>query len=220
MKKIVFSNLLLLVLLLALVLVIWIDPFSERDPAPVLLTDVDTGTIKTISLRQSSELHFSMEKRTTIKGDFWWLTAPIQIPADKEKVKQILDLLHTNSLRRYQIKSANLVKLGLDPPSWEIALDQVLVKFGKTEPIEQRRYVLVGATVHLINDRFSQYNFGSPLMLANLDILPVDKSVTEIHLPDKVIKKVDGQWQSSPSSEAISQNSLNEFIDDELSSII
>lgn len=51
-------------------------------------------------------------------------------------------------------------------------------------------------------------------MLANLDILPVDKSVTEIHLPDKVIKKVNGQWQSSPSNEVISQNSLNEYIDE------
>ena len=51
-------------------------------------------------------------------------------------------------------------------------------------------------------------------MLANLDILPVDKSVTEVHLPDKVIKKVNGQWQSTPSTEVISQNTFNEFIDE------
>jgi hypothetical protein len=143
----------------------------------------------------------------------WYLQEPVAIPADSEKVSALLGLLNTNSFRQYQIKSENLAKLGLQPPGWEIHLDDTVIEFGKTEPIDQKRFVLVNNTVHLINDQFSQYRFGSPLMLANLDILPVDKSVRELHLPDKVIKKVDGQWQSTPSMDTMTQTRYKELID-------
>ncbi|WP_455223309.1 DUF4340 domain-containing protein [Kaarinaea lacus] len=214
MAKTLVTNLILLVIIIVLGLVIWLDPFSEPRVQPVPLTGIDASTISTITLSSSGQLQVKLEKRDLQGKSTWYLTTPLEMPANPVKVGQLLDLLNTDSLRQYEIKSDNLAKLGLDPPGWEIALNQTKVQFGKTEPLEQRRYVLVGAKVHLINDRFSQYNFGSPLMLANLDILPVDKSVSEVHLPDKVIKKVDGQWQSMPSMEAISQNTFKEFIDE------
>lgn len=214
MTKALLTNLILLLLILVLGLVIWLDPFTEPVPQPQALTPIDPNTVNRIALSRGGQQQFALEKHELDGESVWYLTEPLEMPANPVKVSQILDLLTTDSLRQYEIESDILAKLGLDPPGWEIALDQTIVQFGKTEPLEQRRYVRVGAKVHLINDRFSQYNFGSPLMLANLDILPVDKSVTEVHLPDKVIKKVDGQWQSTPSTDAISQSSYNEFIDE------
>ncbi|MEJ2181397.1 MAG: DUF4340 domain-containing protein [Gammaproteobacteria bacterium] len=214
MKKTLVTNLILLALVVGLALVAWFDPFTKPPPQPELLTHADASVIQTIKLSKAGQLQFSLEKRTTDHGSYWYLTSPVEMPANVEKVKQILNLLSTNSFRQYQIKSANLAKLGLDPPGWEFALDQILIKFGKTEPIDQRRYVLLDATVHLIDDRFSQYSFGSPLMLANLDILPVDKSVAEIHLPDKIIKRVDGQWHSSSAGDGHTQSTLNKYIDE------
>ena len=214
MAKPFLTNLVLLMLVIGLALVIWLDPFTDPEAKPGLLTLIDAETIKSINLSKSGEIQFSLKKRSVNEVTSWYLVEPIEIPANPDKVNQLLALLNTNSFRQYQIKSDNLAKLGLNPAGWEIALDQTIVKFGKTEPIDQRRYVLVDATVHLINDRFSQYSFGSPLMLANLDILPVDKSVMEIHLPDQIIKKVNGQWQSSPSNQVISQNALNDYIDE------
>lgn len=214
MSKALATNLVLLAVIIALALIVWLDPFSKPPPQSVPLTAIDTSTIATITLSRSGTPRFTLEKRDRQGNPAWYLTSPIDMPADPAKVKEILNLLSTDSLRQYDIELGNLAKLGLDPPGWEIALDQTTVQFGKTEPLEQRRYVLVDAKVHLINDRFSQYNFGSPLMLANLDILPVDKSVTEVHLPDQVIKKVDGQWQSMPTMETISQNTFKEFIDE------
>jgi hypothetical protein len=214
MTKALLTNLILFVVIIVLGLVIWLDPFTEPPPQPASLTQTEPATIRTITMSRSGQLQFALEKRD-LQGELaWYLTTPIEMPANPVKVSQLLDLLSTDSLRQYALESDILTKLGLDPPGWEIALDQTIVQFGKTEPLEQRRYVRVGAKVHLINDRFSQYNFGSPLMLANLDILPVDKSVTEVHLPGKVIKKVDGQWQSTPSTEVIPQTTYNEFIDE------
>ncbi len=232
MTKPLITNLILLLLIICLGLVIWLEPFTEQPPQPTPLTGIDASTIETIRTSRGSELLFSLEKRAQQGQPTWYLTYPVIMPANPVKVSQLLDLLNTDSLRQYDIKSDSLAKLGLSPPGWEIALGQTIVQFGKTEPIEQRRYVRVNSgtfsetntgtdsgtstetIVHLINDRFSQYNFGSPFMLANLDILPVDKSVTEVHLPDKVIKRVDGQWQLTPSDDAISQNTFNEFIDE------
>ena len=217
-------NLVLFFALVGLGLIVWLDPFAESPPTYQPLTTLKTSDIGKISLIKADKEVFSLEKVPTVAEPLWYLTKPLKLPANHLKVQQLLNLATTNSLREYQIKSDNLAKLGLATPAWEIAFDTVngtntgtktVIGFGKTEPIGQKRYVLVNNTVHLINDRVSQFNFGSPLMLANLDILPVDKSVKEVHLPDRVIRRVDGQWQSSsPSGKSISQTTYNEFIDE------
>ena len=218
MRKQQLINLILFTVILGLGLFIWLDPFSEPEIAPIHLTQVDPAKVNRITLSRGSKSEFILEMLPSKVQSSWYLTLPLKLPANPIKVDQLLALLRTNSFRQYRIKFDNLAKLGLHNPEWEIVFDSAnastTVQFGKTEPIGQKRYVLVNGTVHLINDRFSQYNFGSPLMLANLDILPVDKSVKELHLPGKVIKKVDGQWQSSPSGDTISQNAYKEFIDE------
>ena len=215
MKKPLFINLTLLAVVIVLVLLIWFDPFATPQPEPSPLTREDAGDVNQISLTRRGHLEFSLQRiRQPQTGELrWYLKSPLEMPANPDKVAGILGLLGTNSFRQYHIKSDNLAKLGLQPPAWEMRLGDTVVKFGKTEPIGQKRFVLVKDTVHLINDQYSQYSFGSPLMLANLDILPVDKSVTELHLPDKVIKKVDGQWQSTPATDTIPQNTYKELID-------
>lgn len=215
MKKSLIINLSLLAVVLVLALVVWLDPFATPQPTPVPLTRQDPAGVEHISLSKRGHLEFALQRSEHPQtGEAYWkLTAPLEMPANPVKVAGLLALLRANSFRQYQIKSENLAKLGLQPPGWEIQLGDTVVKFGKTEPIDQKRFVLVNGTVHLINDQYSQYSFGSPLMLANLDILPVDKSVTELHLPDKIIKKVNGQWQSTPSMDTVSQNTYKELID-------
>lgn len=213
-------NLVLFVAIVCLGLVAWLDPFSPPPPEIRPLTTLSVGNISKISLKRADEVAFQLEKPELGPDSSWNLLKPIEIPANLLKVNEILNVLSTNSLRQYQIKSEHLAKLGLDQPAWEIVFEdhsghETTIGFGKTEPIYQKRYVLIRDTVHLINDRVSQFNFGSPLMLANLDILPVDKSVKEVHLPDKVIRRVDGQWQSSsPAERSVSQSAYKEFIDE------
>lgn len=214
MKQPLLANLLLLIAVILLGLIVWLEPFSPS-PTAIQLTGKDPGTVTAIRLTRGDHLQWALQRgRHPGTGEMiWYLQHPVAMPADSEKVSALLGLLNTNSFRQYQIKSENLAKLGLQPPGWEIHLDDTVINFGKTEPIDQKRFVLVNDTVHLINDQYSQYRFGSPLMLANLDILPVDKSVKELHLPDKVIKKVDGQWQSTPTMDAMTQTRYKELID-------
>lgn len=218
MRKQFLVNLALLLVVIGLGLVAWLDPFSKPEETPIRLTAVNSANVAKITLSRAGKAVVILESRPTATQPHWYLTQPLTIPANSARVNQLLGLLSANSFRQYRIKSDNLAKLGLQTPGWEIAFDaagaNTLVQFGKTEPISEMRYVLVNNTVHLIKDRYSQFNFGSPFMLANLDILPVDKSVTELHLPDKVIKKVDGQWQSTPDGEPISQDTYKEFIDE------
>ena len=218
MKNHIIINITLLVLLVALGLIVWLDPFSAPEPQKTPLTNVDITHVHKISVFNANQLQFVVELLPGTPKSTWYLTNPLKIPANPAKIQQLLTLLNTNSFRQYRIKSDNLAKLGLGKPSWKVAFDtvqnQTVVLFGKTEPIEQKRYVLVDDTVHLIIDQYSQYNVGSPLMLANLDILPVDKSVKELRLPDQIIKKVDGEWQSTRAEGAISQQTYNKFIDE------
>lgn len=220
MRKYRVINLILFFVIVVLGLIAWLDPFAPAPPEFSELTSVKSESVRKISLLKAGTVAFSLEKLKIPPNSAWHLVQPLQISANPMKVKQLLNLTRTNSLRQYQIKSEHLAKLGLAKPAWEIVFEttdgaNTVIGFGKTEPISQKRYVLVNNTVHLINDRVSQFNFGSPLMLANLDILPVDKSVKEVHLPDRVIRRVDGQWQSSsPAEKSVSQSTYKEFIDE------
>ena len=220
MAKLRSINLILFVAIICLGLLAWLDPFAPPEPEFHPLSTVNPETITKISLKRAGGNAFVLQKSVSAPESSWRLREPVDLFANQLKVKQLLSLISTNSLRQYQIKSEHLAKLGLADPAWEIIFEassggKTVVSFGKTEPISQKRYVLVNNTVHLINDRVSQFNFGSPLMLANLDILPVDKSVKEVHLPDKVIRRVDGQWQSSsPAERSVSQSTYKEFIDE------
>lgn len=236
MRKNQLINLALFSAIVILGLVAWLDPFSPAEPEYERLLSINKQSIQRISLIKGGQVSFSLEKQIFEPESAWQIVQPIKLPANPMKVLQLLNLASTNSLRQYQIKSEQLAKLGLAEPAWEIVfetdadragkkntgnnrsaagIEKFIIGFGKTEPISQLRYVLVNNTVHLINDRVSQFNFGSPLMLANLDILPVDKSVKEVHLPDRVIRRVDGQWQSSsPAEKSVSQTTYKEFIDE------
>lgn len=233
MRKSRAINLVLFIMIVALGLIVWLDPFPPETPKYSPLTAIDPADVVKISLLKSGNTAFSVTKQIGDSSSGWQISEPLQIPANPLKINQLLNLLNTNSLRQYRIKSNNLAKLGLARPAWEIVFqtkvmppsgqssqgaqdsNTITIGFGKTEPVEQKRYVLVNNTVHLINDRVSQFNFGTPLMLANLDILPVDKSVKEVHLPNKVIRRVDGQWQSSsPSERNMSQSAYKKFIDE------
>ena len=201
-------------------LIAWFDPFSPTPPEYSALTSISIESVQKISLQKTGKEAFRLEKQAGPSISRWNLVLPLKLPANLLNVRQLLNLTRANSLRQYQIKSEHLTKLGLATPAWEIIFetadgDKTAIGFGKTEPVSQKRYVLVDNTVHLINDRVSQFNFGPPLMLANLDILPVDKSVKEVHLPDRVIRRVDGQWQSSsPAEKSVSQSTYKEFIDE------
>lgn len=230
MRKQQIVNLLLFAAIIMLGLVVWLDPFMSTQEEYPPLTRVDSTTVTAITLIKEGETAFRLEKQLSEAESGWQITKPLKISANPLKVKQLLSLISTNSLRQYRIKSDNLAKLGLEPTAWKIVFDtsrlpetgssssrkeNVVISFGKTEPVSQKRYVQVEDTVHLINDRVSQFIFGSPLMLANLDILPVDKSVKEVHLPDKIIRRVDGQWESSsPAEKSVSQSTYKEFIDE------
>jgi len=232
MRKQHVVNLVLFAAIVMLGVVVWFDPFAPAPPEELPLTNTSSEAITAITLIKEGKTAFRVEKYNFDSEPRWKLTQPVDLSANLMKVKQLLSLLKTNSLRQYRIKSDNLAKLGLAEPAWQIVFDvshqivsttsaskipveNVVIKFGKTEPVSQKRYVLVDDTIHLINDRVSQFTFGSPLMLANLDILPVDKSVKEVHLPDKVIRRVDGQWESSsPAEQSVSQSTYKEFIDE------
>ena len=137
MKKQALINLLLLVVIVALWLVIWLDPFSEPEETPARLSTIDISKVNQIRLSRDNKPVFVLHKQGLAEQSFWHLTAPLEIPANPLKVDQLLGLLSTNSFRQYRIKSDNLAKLGLQQPGWEIAFasdtDRAIIYFGKTE---------------------------------------------------------------------------------------
>jgi hypothetical protein len=82
---------------------------------------------------------------------------PHDTKANEPKIERLLKIANTASTEHFPLPDGDRAQFGLDPPMAELRLDDTRLEIGGTHPIDHRRYVLVGDTVHLINDHFAHH---------------------------------------------------------------
>ncbi len=196
MKTRLLLNLLLLSVVLALAALVVYEPGVE-EPQVVHLTDLDESTIDHIVLENKEVIVF--EKRE----GHWWLTAPFSAPANEIRMRQLLDIANAESEARYPFVPEDQGKYELDKPKAKLTLGKVTLIFGGSDPIDMRRYVWVGDTLHLVNDDFSHHLTAPATDYVDKKLLPDDAHIQGLLLPGiKADKSADGHWTIEPSSEA------------------
>ena len=122
-------------------------------------------------------------------------------------------LLNAESHTRFAAVPQELGKYGLDEPSPRVILDGTEVVFGDTDPLKNRRYVLVDGTVHLINDTFYQHVTSSQTAYVDKILLPGNPAIAALTLPDlSLTKGEDGAWRAKP--EAASADALTGLVEE------
>ncbi len=139
-------NLILLMIAAALGVLVW---WSQPVPIP-RLSNLDPATVPRITIEQQGAERAIVLTR---KGASWLVDGR---PADGQRVQQLLKLLRTPSLHRFEAPDS-LQPYGLDRPSWVVAFGSERFEFGATDPINGWRYVLNRGTVHLIGDGFRHH---------------------------------------------------------------
>lgn len=187
-------NIVLLAALAGLAAVAWLRP-GQTPPEEAHLLKPDLDAIDRIVIERAARPAIRFERR----NERWWLTSPIEIRASEVRVGSLLELTIKTSHSRYDADSLELARYGLAEPPVTVRLDNMAVAFGRINPVNQRRYVRVGDTVHLINDVLLDLETSGAAAYAATALLPEDANIRALRLPDiEITRAKGGAWTSSP----------------------
>jgi hypothetical protein len=202
----------LLVLVAALLLVARFEPGVERKPEQPHLTALTSNDVARVRIRQPGGAELSLSR----KDGVWMIDAPIVAYANEFRLEPLLRVTEAESYASFAARGQDLKQYQLDPPLAAMTVnDDLELAFGGTEPINNRRYVRVGDTVHLIDDHYYfRLQAGLPAFVSNR-LLPPGAQPVRIAAPGFTLSRdAEGRWSASPALEGVSQDAFNSFVDE------
>ena len=193
------SRLLLNVFLL--LLVIGLSLFLAQNTNDIEVTEVKLTTLDPNNVKQIQIIRRDLNEITFSKQNSQWLMqTPYAIAANKLRISVMLKLLQAHSYTQLTGADLELDRFLLDDPVVSIKYDDLKIDFGDLNPLgqEKRRYVLVNDTVHLVNDSLYHQLLTNATFFISPKLLPVDKKITALHLPEYTIHKIEGKWRIEP----------------------
>ena len=204
-------NLVLLAIVGILVLIVVYEPGKQQDE-PVPLTTVDTKTINKIHISRTGQKDVTLVKSPDTGK--WQMLAPFKTAANRIKTESLLTLLSQHSGAQYAMADLDVKTYGLDLPRATIIFnDELKFEFGTTEPLNKQRYLRFNDTLHVIDDHF-YYQLMSPVtVFVDHQLVPVEKAVTKLELPDLSLSLNEGTWQLTPQQDGVSNDQANELVE-------
>lgn len=209
MRSRMLLNLVLLAVVLGLGLLVLFEPGLEQPAEPRKLTGLDPEQVQTVHIRRNGQDDIRVER----EGDGWWLREPFGARADRYRMSGLLRITAAESHASYPASEVNLAEVGLASPEVVLSLDDTELRFGRTEPINGRRYVQIGETVHLIGDFAYYHLIGDYSTFVSPRLLPEGARVNALHLPELTLRWSDGRWAVEPEPEAYSADQANRLVD-------
>lgn len=158
---------LILSLIAALLGVATFFEINHQD-APTRLTGLASATIGQLTLERKGRASVRLQRTP----DGWRMTDPFRVEANTERIDKLLGILRAPVQRSFPVAAASASELGLEPASIRLLLDDVDLKIGGIDPVEQSRYVAIGDLVHLINDNFYHHLIARDLDYVSPKVLP------------------------------------------------
>jgi hypothetical protein len=205
-------NLGLAVLALALVLVVVYRPGLEPEAVPQpIITGLAPDAVVSITVTREPREQLTF----TRQADRWYLfTGAHELPAAEFQVNALLRLLQTTTETRYPAASLDLVQLGLEPPLATVTFNEQEFRFGATEALQQRRYVLIGNSVYLIADKYQHLANAEPTNFIAREPLTDRGAITRLELPALTLSQSAGvHWQLDPADDSAGADTLQQLID-------
>ena len=210
MTKKTLVNIILLAIVIGLMSIVLWDPFKKPPEPTKQISDLQTQNIDRIEIDIAQQDPLVLAK----KNNQWYLEHKPELIANEFSVNAILELPSAVSHRQYAVAPADYNKFGLEKPSISVRLNDAIFALGNTDPIDQHRYVLYAGQIHLVTDRFSHILTKPPGYFVSNALLPENKDVVSITLPDFTVKNSDKGWFAPPPQEKLSQDALLGFVDE------
>jgi hypothetical protein len=198
-------NLLLVAVAIGLALFIYLQAGKTPETGPGTISAVDPGTVTSIHLSRLQAEPIEFSKR----DGRWFIQGEPELPADDFQVGILLALASAQTDRHYPADTLDLQPMGLQPPQATAILGNAHFDIGNTDPIDKRRYVLAGATVYLVPDRFQHLLNARYINFVDRRLLPAGAVVTGLSLPElSLALDEENQWQLQPADPAVSADAI------------
>ncbi len=200
-------NIVLAVAGLGLGALLW---FSREKPEVLpSLTALTSDAVSVIELAHPEAALIRLAKQ----DGAWQLTAPVSAPADEFEVASLVNLARLDVKRSLAVADADLKELQLDPPNYTVKLNDQVLAFGGTEPIEHRRYVRTGDSVALVLDPPGAALDSDYSDLVAKQLLRPGAQIQRIELPGLTVsRKEAGGWLAEQQPDA-SADDLQALVD-------
>jgi len=191
-------------------LVVVYEPGKEVEPPPATLTQLTPEAVNHVHLKRLTGKDIELVKESDGQ---WWMHNPYHLPANEFRVQSLLRLSQAQSLSSHALDELQPATYGLDNPRVVVTFNRTeQLKFGDTEPLQQRRYVQAGDQLHTIADIFYYQAAANPTIYLNYSLLPPTADIVKLVLPDLQLVIKEGQWQRSPEYSELSADASIELI--------
>lgn len=195
-------NILLLLLIGIVFAVVYFQPQETGGSTPV--STLDAASINSIKIKQDER-----ELLLTKSAGDWFVAGNPPLPAGDYRIKEILRLLSLPSERHYAADEMDLPALGLEPATTLVNFDEFSVALGDTNPIDQKRYLLVNHTVHLIESFQVPTLSVEPEELISKKLIQHSSALSRIDSGDYLLEKTESGWQWAEATDEISADDIN-----------
>ena len=188
-------NVFLLFLVAALATAVYFS--RNTQDSPVQLTGIDKDSIQTIVIpREQGDIRLSKQNNE------WTMETPYQLPTHEFRVKGLLGLLNATIEKTYNLNDLELKQFGLEPPRAIIRFDNTEIHFGKTNPVNQQRYLRVNDKLFLLKEQLYPLISSQPSSFVDISPLPKNIRINKISMPELSVYKNDqGLWQSDDATQ-------------------
>ncbi len=190
MDKKTWINIGLLSAIVILSIILLSSEEKQEQPLP-RLSEIDQDTITNIDIIRKNLENFSFTKTNNV----WYMQSPLQYKVNSARINAMLRMINVESHGQLNPEKHDLKHFGLAEPAIIMQLNDHEFRFGGTDAIDQRRYVLFNDVVHLTNDFLYQQLTTNAAFFAALKLLPDDFEISSIQFPDNSLSLVDDKWQ-------------------------
>ncbi len=213
MNQRLILNLSLAVIIIVLALLVIFEPGKDKAPELPKLTSLAEDKIQHVTIERVGRDTLVFDKQ----ADGWRITQPLQLRANEFRVTGVAHAAQTPSHARFPQAGRDLKQYELDAPKIKLTLDGQLIEFGGVNPLDNRRYVRVGDTIHLVADDIFLRANGDAAGFVSTALVPEHElEISEIKLPQMTVQKDkdSGKWAVTPPVANLSTDDIVKFVDE------
>lgn len=211
MRSRLLLNLLLLAALAILVAVAYFEPGKEPETTAAPLLDLSEEEITRLELQRPNRPPLRLERQ----GGRWRVTGDPPLAAADFQVNSLLRLAEERPQRSYRAGELDLAQVGLADSQTSVRFNDILVRFGDTDPIDRLRYVALGDQIHLVSDLYHYLVVAPETSFLDRRLLPGDAQIQTIELPGhRLGREESGAWRLEPEQPELATDDLQGWVEE------
>jgi hypothetical protein len=194
-----------------LALVAVYEPGVEEPEEKPSLIALDRKTVTHILIQRDGRADIELQR-----GDDgnWLLLQPVILPADGYRIDALLRVTASKSLGSFPAEPEKLAEYSLSEPAVTLSLNRnTHIAFGSNTPLDHRRYVRLGDTVHLISDTLYYHLIGAFTTFVSKSPLPRGSAIAALQLPELNLQWQQNRWQVTPQPADYSADQVTQLLD-------